>query len=65
MGNEISVASDFVGFVLSIFSHVMGYFVVGNELTAKGNIVAASITDLVHSMAQLSGQLHVLLGNHL
>jgi len=44
-------------------SKLLDYFAVGNELTANGNVLAASITDIVRSIADLSNYLPVFLGN--
>jgi hypothetical protein len=67
MSNQLSVLSnlsDTLVPILAMVSKLLDYFVVGNELTARGNVLAASITDIVRSIAEFSSQLPVLLGNH-
>jgi hypothetical protein len=64
MGNQTSLLSDTMAQILGMLSHMLNYFVAGNELTARGNMIAASITDIARSIAELSTHLNVLLGNH-
>jgi hypothetical protein len=49
--------------ILAMVSHFLDYFVAANELTARGNIIAGSITDIVRSFADLTKYLPILLGN--
>ena len=66
MSNQLSVLSDLSSTlvpILAMVSKLLDYFAVGNELTAKGNVLAASITDIVRSIADLSNYLPVFLGN--
>lgn len=64
MGSEISILSDTVAPILAMLSHILDYFVAGNELTARGNFIAGSLTDIARGIAELSTHLYVLLGNH-
>lgn len=67
MPNQLSVFSDLsstLAPILAMVSKFLDYFVVGDELTGKGNVLAASITDIVRGIAELSTHLPVILGNH-
>lgn len=64
MGNQISILSDTVVPILALLSHFLDYFVAGNDLNGRGNVIAASITDIARSIAELSTHFYVLLGNH-
>jgi hypothetical protein len=64
MGNQTSILSDAVAPILAMLSHILDYFVAGNELTARGNFIAGSLTDIARSIAEFSTHLPVLLGNH-
>jgi hypothetical protein len=57
----MSILSDTLAPVLSIWSHVLNYFVAGNELTVQGNVLAGSITDIVRGIADFSSYLYLLL----
>jgi len=66
MANYLSTFSDLSNTlvpILALVSKFLDYFVVGNELTAKGNVLAGSITDIVRSIADFSNYLPILLGN--
>jgi len=64
MGNGIAILSDTLSPVLSMYSHLLDFFVAGNQLTGRGNFIAGSLTDIARSIAVLSTHLFVLLGNH-
>jgi hypothetical protein len=61
MGNEISLLSGALAPILGILTHVLDYFVTDDGLTESGNTLAGSITDIARGIAELSGQLHILL----
>ena len=66
MSNQLSVFSDLSNTlvpILDMVSKLLDSFVMGNELTAKGNVLAGSITDIVRSIADFSNYLPILLGN--
>jgi hypothetical protein len=60
----MSILSETLARILEMFSYILDYFVAGNQLTGRGNVIAASITDIARSIAEFSTYLHVLLGNH-
>jgi hypothetical protein len=67
MSNELSVFSDLsntLAPILAMVSKLLDYFVVGNELSVRGDLLAGSITDIARSIAEFSSYLPVLLGNY-
>ena len=66
MVNQLSAFSDLSNTLVPILvmvSKLLDYFVMGNELTTRGNILAGSITDIMRSIANFTNYLPVLLGN--
>jgi len=60
----MSILSDTLAPLLAIMSHILDYFVTGNQLTERGSFIAGSLTDIVEGIAEFSTHFHVLLGNH-
>jgi len=61
--STVSTISDTVILILAMASHFLDYFVEDNELTAGGNVIAGSITDVVRSIAHFTNYLPDFLGN--
>ena len=59
----MSILSEILAQIMALWWHLIGFMVVGNELTPRGNAVAGAITDIIGSIAEFSGQLYRLLGN--
>lgn len=65
MGNEVSVLGDVCVPILVLTSHFLDYFVAGNVLTVRGNLLMGATAQIVESVAQFLASLSTLLvGNY-
>ena len=61
MGNTTSLLSDYGVLSLTIWDHLLDYFVAGNTLDSRGHYMVGAIAQIVQTVAEFLATLSTLL----